>query len=74
MISENDGGGGGGGKGCLELLKTHLFWYHIHHPSLSSFWTVLLFGDSEAEKTKTFRVATFYTQKLSGRSARNHFS
>ena len=28
----------------------------------------------EAEKPKTFRVATFYTQKLSGRSARNRFS
>ena len=29
---------------------------------------------TEAEKPKTFRVATFYTQKLSGRSARNRFS
>ena len=28
----------------------------------------------EAQKPKTFRVATFYAQKLSGRSARNRFS
>ena len=28
----------------------------------------------EAQKPKTFRVATFYVQKLSGRSARNRFS
>ena len=27
--------------------------------------------DAEAQKPKTFRVATFYAQKLSGRSARN---
>ena len=31
-------------------------------------------GGSEAQNPKTFRVATFYMQKLSGRSARNHFS
>ena len=30
--------------------------------------------DLEAEKPKIFRVATFYEQKLSGRSARNRFS
>ena len=29
---------------------------------------------TEAQKLKTFRVATFYTQKLSGRSAQHFFS
>ena len=29
---------------------------------------------AEAQKPKTFRVATFYAQKLSGQSARNRFS
>ena len=29
---------------------------------------------AEAQKPKNFRVATFYAQKLSGRSARNRFS
>ena len=30
--------------------------------------------EAEAQKPRTFRVATFYAQKLSGRSARNRFS
>ena len=29
---------------------------------------------AEEQKPKTFRIATFYAQKLSGRSARNGFS
>ena len=52
-------GGGGGVKGCLELLKTHLFWYHIHHPSLSSFWTVLLFGEFFGGTPKFFLAKSF---------------
>ena len=46
-----------------------------------TFWNVLfpyghcpLRGGAEAQKPKTFRVATFYAQKLSRRSARNRFS
>ena len=31
-------------------------------------------SQAEAQKPKTFRVVTFYAQKLSGRSARNRFS
>ena len=31
-------------------------------------------SSAEAQKPKTFRIATFYAQKLSGRSARNRFS
>ena len=35
------------------------------------FRTAMQYSDAEAQKPKTFRVATFYAQKLSGRSARN---
>ena len=42
----------------------------------STLYTFLCSGGSppEAQKPKTFRVATFYAQKLSGRSVRNSFS
>ena len=35
---------------------------------------LLLTSDPEAQKPKTFRIASFYAQKFSGRSARIHFS
>ena len=34
----------------------------------------LTFSKAEAQKPKTFRLAVFHAQKLSGRSARNRFS
>ena len=36
--------------------------------------SMMMITITEAQKPKTFRVATFYAQKLSGRSARNRFS
>ena len=37
-------------------------------------WRLLLLWWSEAQKPKTFRIAAFYAQFFSGRSARIHFS
>ena len=44
----------------------------IRQKLLSGFFP--LRGYPEAQKPKTFRVAAFYAQKLSGRSAQNRFS
>ena len=34
----------------------------------------MIWCEAEAQKPKTFRIASFYAQKFSGRSARIHFS
>ena len=49
------------GKCCFVFVFSSLF--------LTNTFSLLL-GESEAQKPKTFRVTTFYAQKLSGRSAR----
>ena len=38
------------------------------------FTTAMQYSDAEAQEPKTFQVATFYAQKLSGQSARKRFS
>ena len=61
-----------------ELHQVFVFsrsWQRCRHEGLVKavqchWW----YNQPEAQKPKTFRVATFYAQKLSGRSARNRFS
>ena len=46
---------------------------HLSHLILFSA-EVFIMGGAEAQKPKTFRIAAFYAQNFSGRSARIHFS
>ena len=49
-------------------------WSYSNHPLNRSCFGYPNWILAEAQKPKTFRVATFYAQKLSGRSARKRFS
>ena len=49
-------------------------WSYSNHPLNRSCFGYPNWILAEAQKPKTFRVATFYAQKLSGRSAQNRFS
>ena len=69
--------------GMGQATKTDEFLAFEPPPSFSKNYAAIfsenirkksIYGSTEAQKPKTFRVATFYAQKLSGRSARNRFS
>ena len=58
------------GLAAAKMALPRLIYYFYYY----YFYYYYYYYCPEAEKPKTFRVATFYTQKLSGRSARNRFS
>ena len=70
---------GGGGEGAGSQLAPSFKQFHLslniprENNLFSVHLSVALLGP-EAQKPKTFRVAAFYAQKLSGRSAQNRFS
>ena len=60
---------------CLLLAhRVHIQVDQIGHLEIVTTVTLQESSEPEAQKPKTFRVASFYAQKLSGRSARNRFS
>ena len=62
---------GGGGGGLSQSWQCQDFGSSGYcNPSL----TMIVMEHAEAQKPRTFRIAAFYAQKFSGRSARIHFS
>ena len=59
-----------GANNCtwLYLIVPDCTWLHLIVSDCT--WLYLI---AEAQKPKTFRIASFYAQKFSGRSARIHF-
>ena len=65
------------GAAHIRLLSRPAHAYCTYVPAIEVQHTdkyITIISHPEAQKPKTFRIATFYAQKLSGRSARNHLS